>query len=400
MIIIIRKVEIINLLKELCFKVKGVLITIYKIPDKNIKTYERNKGDMKKKIQKPIPESFKLNEVEDFLDMHSSRYIGKSEVKTVVMFESNTSKTMLGLSEFKIVTKLPIKIDNLGTIYLVEWIKNGNLYSMKELNKNQLMENNSLYYARIEERILKNIHHPFILELEGAFQEGLHIYFITKFYQGGELYNHLLISKHFSESETKFYAAQVALALGELHRNNVIYRNLIPENIYLDVNGYIVLTDFGIAKVLEKDEMAESFVGTGEYNAPEIIKGLGHNRQVDWWGLGILIYEMMLGRVPFYCEDRKIMYEGIINKEITFTDFKEEHIEISDEAKDIIKCLLNKKPSLRLGAKNDIDDVIKHPFFKEIDIEKLLKKEIFPEYKPPLDKDNIYDLQNYGTASV
>lgn len=196
------------------------------------------------------------------------------------------------------------------------------------------------------------------------------------------MYKHLQKQKRFSEDRARFYGAQIALALGELHSSKIIYRDMKPENILLDVDGYIALTDYGLAKILEEKQYTKTFCGTPEYMAPEILSGAGHNKQVDWWGLGILLYEMMIGASPFYHKNQHILFQYISTKEVVFPDLVKYGITISDNAKDVIIKLLKKKPNERLGAKNDIDEVMAHPFFKSIDKEKLLSKEMVAEYKP------------------
>ncbi len=204
-----------------------------------------------------------------------------------------------------------------------------------------------------------------------------------------------MVQRRFTEANAKFYAAQIALALGELHRNKIIYRDMKPENILLDVDGYIALADFGLAKIVEDNQSAMTFCGTPEYISPEIVNGVGHNKQVDWWGLGVLLYEMLIGIPPFHNKNQHVLFQYITTKEVIFPDPKKYNIIISDEAKDIIVRLLRKRPNERLGAGKDVDDVMAHPFFKSIDMEKLLKKEIVPEYKPPVDPKDKYDLQNF-----
>ena len=205
----------------------------------------------------------------------------------------------------------------------------------------------------------------------------------------------MLSSKRFSEGNARFYAAQVALALGELHKNKIIYRDMKPENILLDVDGYIALADFGLAKIVEENQSAMTFCGTPEYISPEIVNGVGHNKQVDWWGLGVLLYEMLIGIPPFHNKNQHVLFQYITTREVIFPDPKKYNIIISEDAKDVIKRLLSKKPAERLGSAKDVEEVMNHPFFKPIEVEKLLKKEIEPEYKPPVNPDDKYDLRNF-----
>eukprot|EP00826_Nyctotherus_ovalis_P063145 TRINITY_DN9235_c0_g4_i2.p1 TRINITY_DN9235_c0_g4~~TRINITY_DN9235_c0_g4_i2.p1 ORF type:complete len:308 (+),score=114.64 TRINITY_DN9235_c0_g4_i2:820-1743(+) len=277
-------------------------------------------------------------------------------------------------------------------------IENGKIYALKQLRKDLLIQTDALVCAKLEKEVLKRARHPFLIGLDYVFQTSVNIYFVMKFYRGGELYKHLLAKRRFPESQVKFYAAQIALALGELHRNNIIYRDMKPENILMDVDGYIALADYGLAKIVEDNKSTTTFCGTPEYLAPEMVSEAGHNKQVDWWGLGILIYEMIVGVPPFRNRNHHVLFQFIATKEVIFPPAKY-NIQVSDEAKDVILKLLKKKPGERLGAKNDVKDLMEHPFFKSIDVDKLLKKEIVPEYKPPVNEKDKYDLQNFGHAA-
>ena len=158
-----------------------------------------------------------------------------------------------------------------------------------------------------------------------------------QFIQGGELFKHLSEQKRFSEDKTKFYAAQIALALGYLHESNIIYRDLKPENILLNDDGYIMLADFGLAKIMQQDgEEPNSFCGTPEYLSPEMIVGSGHDKTLDWWALGILIYEMIIGIPPFYNPNKNQMYYLIQHAPIRWPEQTKHGLEVSANAKDLI----------------------------------------------------------------
>jgi serum/glucocorticoid-regulated kinase 2 len=179
---------------------------------------------------------------------------------------------------------------------------------MKCIRKDIIVENEQFENIKLEKDILFQVDHPFIVNMEYVFQNDLRIYFIMKFIKGGELFRHLVKVKRFPEQQTKFFIAQIALALGHLHSKNILYRDLKPENILFGEDGYLFLADFGLAKLSSKSELANSFCGTAEYLSPEMIIGSGHDHTVDWWALGILLYEILVGVPPFFHRNKHRMY--------------------------------------------------------------------------------------------
>jgi len=178
------------------------------------------------------------------------------------------------------------------------------------------------------------------------------------------------------------------MAIGHLHDKKIIYRDLKPENILMDENGYICLTDFGLAKVLEGGQQAFSFCGTPDYLAPEILIEKGHSFPVDWWAVGILTYEMIVGFPPFYTgnSNNAKMYQLIKSKPVYFPDPQRHQISMSAECQSFISLLLEKDPAKRLGTKNGIREILAHPWLGDIDTEKLLKCKIEAPFKPTLSK--------------
>lgn len=178
---------------------------------------------------------------------------------------------------------------------------------------------------------MEKIKHPFIAELKYAFQTSEKLYMVTEFKAGGELYSHLKREGKFNEERARFYAAEVILALECLHAHNIVYRDLKPENVLLDSEGHVCLTDFGLSKILSgsssvptsesdpgmsEDDIAPkafTFCGTPEYIAPEVIMGVGHDRSADWWSLGSFIYEMLTGRPPYTGKTRREIYTKIVS---------------------------------------------------------------------------------------
>jgi len=226
---------------------------------------------------------------------------------------------------------------------------------------------------------------PFIVQLYYAFQTIDKLYLVLDFMIGGELFFHLRKAQRFTESRAKFYIAEIILSLEYLHSKNIIYRDLKPENVLMDAEGHIKIADFGLSKQgVSYGTKAYTFCGTPEYLAPEILKGQGHDKAVDWWSLGALLYEMLSGAPPFYSKDRNQMFRNILEKPVEMRPF------FSGEAKSLLSGLLTIEPAKRLSNPLDIKA---HAFFRDIDWSKLSKKLIKPPFKPKLLNDK--DLRHF-----
>jgi len=215
---------------------------------------------------------------------------------------------------------------------------------------------------------------------------------VLDYFTGGELFFHLKQTGRFPEERARFYAAQITMALEVLHKHKIVYRDLKPENVLLDEDGNIRLTDFGLSKEsVSGSELTHTFCGTPEYLAPEVIHGAGYNQAVDWWSLGTLLYEMLTGLPPFYNENLHVMYEKIIRAKLTFPPY------LSASAKSFLAGLLERNPKQRLGGGDaDADELKRHAFFEGLDWNKMARKEITPPFKPTvtqgdLDTTNIDD---------
>mmetsp|Transcript_50549 Transcript_50549/g.130289 ORF Transcript_50549/g.130289 Transcript_50549/m.130289 type:complete len:389 (-) Transcript_50549:505-1671(-) len=245
-----------------------------------------------------------------------------------------------------------------------------------------LMRKDRIRHVKSEREVLESVDHPFIIRLRHAFQTSSKLYLVMDFIPGGDLYFHINKEEngYFSEDRARFYAAELVLALDYLHQSHIIYRDLKLENIILDEAGHIKLVDFGLCKDnVEQSEIATSYVGTAEYLAPEMITREGHNRSLDWWGLGIILYEMLVGIPPFYSPDTKVMKAAILKGKIRFPPH------ISFEARSLVEKLLARKAEDRLGAgKGGAEEIKRHPFFLPIDWHKLETKDVRPPFVPPL----------------
>jgi serine/threonine protein kinase len=214
-----------------------------------------------------------------------------------------------------------------------------------------------------------------------AFQSKHKLYFVLDYCAGGELFFHLGKLGKFPEPRARFYAAEIILAIRYVHSLDIIYRDLKPENVLLDAKGHIRLTDFGLSKegISSSSSGANSFCGTPEYLAPEILNRQGHGRAVDWWSLGALLYEMLTGLPPFYCQDRERLFEKIRKSELHYP------ASLSSPAKNLLRGLLTKDPSKRLGSgPNDAEDIQRHDFFAPINWEKLQGGDVAPPWTPQI----------------
>lgn len=269
-----------------------------------------------------------------------------------------------------------------GKVYLAKKItepKKGEYFALKVLSKKVIFDRNQVEHTLAERKVMETIYHPFLMKLHYAFQNATRLYFVMDYLPGGELFFHLRRDRRFKVDRARFYAAQIALGLGHLHDNNIIYRDLKPENILLDAEGHVRLTDFGLAKEeMSKGVTTMTFCGTPEYLAPEIVEGIGHDKAVDWWSLGILLFEMLVGCPPFFHENVQVMYSKIRSDEIPMPSMY-----LSAPARALIKGLLNRDRKARLGAgREGVNEIKKAEFFSPIDWEKLYRKEITPPFVP------------------
>jgi len=251
----------------------------------------------------------------------------------------------------------------------------GKVYAMKVLNKRTIIERNEVEHTKSEKSILMKLSHPFLVGLHYSFQTADKLYFIMDYINGGELFFHLQKDRKFTEDRVRFYSAEIASGLEYLHNQGVIYRDLKPENLLLTNDGHIVMTDFGLSKegLHSSDDRTATFCGTPEYLAPEILEGARYGKAVDWWSFGTLVFEMLTGLPPFYCEDVQQMYSKIMTAELQIPD------SVSPDAADLIRKLLERDPERRL---QDPEQIKIHPFFASIDFNRLIHKEIAPPFVP------------------
>lgn len=270
-------------------------------------------------------------------------------------------------------------------VYLARKIDNEQLYAIKVLDKGELNKKKQSKGTRTERRILEDVDSPFLVKLHYAFQSRTRLFLVLEYCFGGELFFYLKHMRKFMERTAKFYAANIVLGLKALHEHKIVYRDLKPENVLVWQDGYLKITDFGLAKQnVDMNMGANTLWGTPEYLAPEVLKGRPYGWASDWWSFGSIVYEMLVGIPPFYSTNRDQMFKNIINHE---TDYPST---LSDDSVDLISKLLEKDPEERLGSSElDAQDVMNHKWFECIDWEALAKKELTPPYKPDPAEDGI-----------
>ena len=309
----------------------------------------------------------------------------------VKMHFTKTDKRHFGPNDFQIL-KL-IGKGTFGQVYQVRKKDTQRIYAMKVLSKKVIIQKKEVAHTLGERNILVRTamaDSPFIVGLKFSFQTPTDLYLVTDFMSGGELFWHLQKEGRFKEDRAKFYIAELILALQHLHQHDIVYRDLKPENILLDANGHIALCDFGLSKAnLTKNDTTNTFCGTTEYLAPEVLLDeQGYTKMVDFWSLGVLVFEMCCGWSPFYAEDTQQMYKNIAFGKVRFP-----RDALSAEGRNFVKGLLNRNPKHRLGANRDAQELIEHPFFADVDWKALAQKNLVPPFKPKL--SSVGDTSNF-----
>lgn len=264
-----------------------------------------------------------------------------------------------------------------GKVMLVQSKLDGSISAMKMLRKENVVKRNQVEHTKTERQVLEQVSHPFIVQMTHAFQTPRKLYFVLEYCPGGELFFHLSRAGRFSESRTRFYAAELVLAIQYLHQMDIIYRDLKPENVLLDAEGHVKLTDFGLSKEgIRDNSSAKSMCGTPEYLAPEILDKIGHGKAVDWYSLGALMYEMLTGLPPYYTRDREKLFERIRAGDLQYPSY------IGPPAKSLLQSFLLQDPVRRLGSQADAEEVGHHPFWTGIDWDLVLTRRYQPPFRP------------------
>ncbi|XP_044737714.1 atypical protein kinase C isoform X1 [Chrysoperla carnea] len=285
-------------------------------------------------------------------------------------------------------------------VLMVELKKTRRIYAMKVIKKALVTDDEDIDWVQTEKHVFETAsNHPFLVGLHSCFQTPSRLFFVIEFVRGGDLMFHMQRQRRLPEEHARFYAAEISLALNFLHDKGIIYRDLKLDNVLLDHEGHIKLTDYGMCKEgIRPGDTTSTFCGTPNYIAPEILRGEDYGFSVDWWALGVLLYEMLAGRSPFDIagasenpdqNTEDYLFQVILEKTIRIPR------SLSVKAASVLKGFLNKNPADRLGCHREkaFMDIVNHPFFKSVDWEMLEQKQVTPPYKPKMDSDR--DLSNF-----
>ncbi|KAG5295591.1 serine/threonine protein kinase [Histoplasma capsulatum G186AR] len=319
---------------------------------------------------------------------------GTGAIKIGVSFVENQQRS-LKIEDFELLKV--VGRGSFGRVMQVRKRDTGRIYAMKTLRKAHIISRSEVAHTLAERSVLSQINNPFIVPLKFSFQSPEKLYLVLAFVNGGELFYHLQKEQRFDINRARFYTAELICALECLHGFKVIYRDLKPENILLDYTGHIALCDFGLCKRDMKDEdRTNTFCGTPEYLAPELLLGEGYTKSVDWWTLGVLLYEMLTGLPPFYDENTNEMYRKILQEPLTFPS---QDI-VPGAARDLLTRLLERDPDRRLGA-NGAAEIKAHHFFSNIDWRKLLQRKYEPSFRPHVvDADDTVNFSEEFTREA
>ncbi|XP_069604146.1 serine/threonine-protein kinase N3 isoform X1 [Ranitomeya imitator] len=326
----------------------------------------------------------------------------KGPVKSIKRIHSDDGSMPSAAEPQKLLRKKTLQMDDFscvsvlgrghfGKVLLVEYKRTGKLYAIKALKKREIVSRDEYESLQCEKRIFEVVNssgHPFLVNLFGCFQTPEHACFVMEYMPGGDLMMHIHANV-FPQPAARFYSACVVLGLQFLHQKNIIYRDLKLDNLLMDASGFVKIADFGLCKEgMGYGDRTSTFCGTPEFLAPEVLTDTSYTHAVDWWGLGVLIYEMLVGECPFPGDDEEEVFDSIVNEEVCYPRF------LDIEAINIIRKLLRKMPDRRLGAGiGDAEEIKTQPFYQEIDWGALFARRLQPPFVPAL--NDPFDVRNF-----
>eukprot|EP00792_Barthelona_sp_PAP020_P013519 TRINITY_DN883_c0_g1_i1.p1 TRINITY_DN883_c0_g1~~TRINITY_DN883_c0_g1_i1.p1 ORF type:complete len:380 (-),score=101.51 TRINITY_DN883_c0_g1_i1:129-1205(-) len=305
-----------------------------------------------------------------------------NENEEKIFFNKLFQVSNVTLKDFKIL-KL-IGAGTYGKVFQAKFKYTNTIFALKVLQKSDVLKSNTIERVFEERKILMELNSPFVVKLAYAFQTKTKLFFAMQYFKGGELFFHLKKEYQFSPSRSRIYLAQILFGLDALHEKGVMYRDLKPENILVGSDGYIALADFGLSKF---GNQSFTVCGTHEYLAPEIVRHDSYDRRADFWSVGICLYEFLTGRTPFYDNNVNGMYEKILHSCPYYPAY------FDDVTVDLLRKLLVKDSNKRIGGFNGVKEILHHPYFRGIDLEKLKQKNMKMSFVPFT--KNAEDVSNF-----
>ncbi|ORY51045.1 kinase-like protein, partial [Rhizoclosmatium globosum] len=296
------------------------------------------------------------------------------------------------IKDFEIIK--PISKGAFGSVYLAKKRLTGDYYAIKVLRKSDMIAKNQVTNIKAERMILGQLDSPYVVKLYFSFQTKDNLYLVMEYLNGGDCASLIKSVGALDEKWAKQYITEVVLGLEFLHSKGIIHRDLKPDNMLIDQNGHVKLTDFGLSRVgflgrqhMENAGKEKAFVGTPDYLAPESILGMGQDASVDWWAVGVILYEFLYGFPPFNAPTAPEVFSKILACNI---EWHEDEVDVSPEALDLMKKLLCKSVDHRIGTKEGAAEVKRHPFFADVDWSAISSMEASFVPKPANEEDTEY----------
>ena len=327
-----------------------------------------------------------MGQEESFQNINNIHRINNNNYKKNSYIEYSSNKDIIKPNKSMFEFLYVIGRGGFGKVWMVKYKKTNEKYALKEMSKVKIIDRKSEKSIKNEREFLSKLHHPFIVNMICSFQDYDNLYLVMDLLTGGDLRYHICHKKQFNEEQSKFFSSCILLALEYIHINNIIHRDIKPENLVLDDKGYVRVTDFGVAKKNQRDNSSETS-GTPGYMAPEVLCGLNHTFSVDFFALGVIIYEFMNGYRPYLGRNRKEIKEAVLARQIHVHRKQLFENGWSFESGDLINKLLYRKPHKRLGC-NNINEIKEHSWFKNINWDELLNKKMKSPFIPK-DGDNF-----------
>ena len=395
---------ILNLISKYYEEQNGKILKICEVNEKSLRKFVTDKKEKKKDKNFSKMDETKVIDSKKFFEENTVSEVkvrapsvnvdeetieeeNPPEIKTRIIFNKIKDLNKVELEDFKIIKILGRGI--FGKVYLVQNINNKMYYSMKSVKKEYLIDEKEIEEKLVEKKIIEKLDNQFIIGTLLCFETEERIYFIMNLIKGESMVEYMRNNKNKKEEEIRFFMGIIGIVIDYLHKNGIKYRDIRPNDIIIEKDGYIKISELKISKLFKINKNEIIIKETSEYLAPEIINTNEDKPESDWWTYGIILYELLFNIPPYYDEDDSKIKEQIIKTELRFP----KNININKNAKDLIKKLLNKNPNNRLGHLKGFDEIKNHDFFKGLDFDKLNNKKINPVYKPNLG-DIINDKEN------